>query len=127
MRKKFILAEFKDLFKGLGSLNELFGMLREDICEYVGRYFTELILTKLTGMLERERYKPKQEPSSTVNAPMRQHHPQGDLRGYGKGTKRSSWDLQTQVLPRGHGYKKGITEGLSLMFLTIVSLCHSLH
>ena len=31
-------------FKGLGSLDELFGMLRVDICVHVGRYFTELIL-----------------------------------------------------------------------------------
>ena len=56
MRMEITVAEFKELFKGLGSPDELFEMLRVDIREQVGRYFTELMRTELTGFLGRERY-----------------------------------------------------------------------
>ena len=70
MRMEITVAEFKELFKGLGSPDELFEMLRVDIREQVGRYFTELMRTELTGFLGRERYERQQEPSNTVTAPM---------------------------------------------------------
>jgi len=63
------VVEFKELFKGLGSTDELFDMLRVDICEHVGRYFTELMRTELTEFLRRERYEHHQKPSNTT-APM---------------------------------------------------------
>ena len=44
--------------------DELFEMLRVDIREQVGRYFTELMRTELTGFLGRERYERQQKPSS---------------------------------------------------------------
>ena len=56
MRMLVKLAEFKELFKGLGTPDELFEMLRVDIREQVGRYFTELMRKALTGFLGRERY-----------------------------------------------------------------------
>mgnify|MGYP001165564244 CR=1 FL=1 len=61
---KITLAEFKVLFKGLGSQDELFEMLRVDILKQVGRYFTELMRTELTGLLGREHYESQQEPSN---------------------------------------------------------------
>ena len=67
MKKKITLAEFKELFKGLGSPVELFEMLRVDIREQVDRYFTELIRTELTGFLGRERYERHKEPSNYRN------------------------------------------------------------
>ena len=71
MRMKITLAEFKVLFKGLGSPDELFEMLRMNIRKQVGRYFTELMLTELIGFLGRERYERHQKPSkTTVTAPM---------------------------------------------------------
>jgi len=42
MRLEITVAEFKELFKCLGSPDELFEMLRVDLREHVGRYFTEL-------------------------------------------------------------------------------------
>ena len=64
MRMEITVAEFKELFKGLGSPDELFEMLRVDIREQVGRYFTELMRRELTGFLGRERYERHQEPSN---------------------------------------------------------------
>lgn len=48
MRMLVKLAEFKELFKGLGTPDELFEMLRVHIHEQVSRYFTELMRTELT-------------------------------------------------------------------------------
>ena len=67
MRMEITVAEFKELFKGLGSPDELFEMLRVDIREQVGRYFTELMRTELTGFLGRERYERHQKPSNHRN------------------------------------------------------------
>jgi hypothetical protein len=39
-------------------------MLRGDIREQVGRYFTELMRTELTWFLGRERYERHREPSN---------------------------------------------------------------
>ena len=47
MRMEITVAEFKELFKGLGSPDELFEMLRVDIREQVGRYFTDFVLPQL--------------------------------------------------------------------------------
>ncbi len=57
-------AEFKELFKGPGSPDELFEMLKVDIGEQVDRYFTILMRTELTGFLGRESYERQQEPSN---------------------------------------------------------------
>ena len=54
MRMEITVAAFKELFKGLGSPGELFEMLKMDIREQVGRYFTELMRTELTRFLGRE-------------------------------------------------------------------------
>ena len=55
MRMEITVAELKKLFKGLGNPNKLFEMLSVNIREQVGRYFTELMLTELTGFLGLER------------------------------------------------------------------------
>ena len=122
MRMEITVAEFKELFKGLGSPDELFEMLRVDIREQVGRYFTELMRTELTGFLGRERYERQQEPSNHRNGCYERNI---TLKGIGEVTAKVPRDrlgtYRTQVLPRGRRYEKGITEDLSLMFLTGIS------
>ncbi len=63
IRTEITLAEFKVLFKGLGSPDELFEMLSLDIREQTGRYFTELMRMELTRFLERELYERQQKLS----------------------------------------------------------------
>ena len=63
MRMEITVAEFKELFKGLGSPDELFEMLRVGIRKQVGRYFSELMRTELTGFLGREPYEGHQKLS----------------------------------------------------------------
>ena len=104
------------------SPDELFEMLRVDIREQVGRYFTELMRTELTGFLGRERYERQQEPSNHRND---SYERSITLKGIGEVTAKVPRDrlgtYRTQVLPRGRRYEKGITEDLSLMFLTGIS------
>ena len=61
------LAEFKEQFKGRGSPDKLFEMLRVDSTEQVGRYFTELMRTELIRFLGREGYIFHQNPSNQRN------------------------------------------------------------
>ena len=61
------VAEFKVLFKGLGSPDGLFEMLSLDIWEQAGRYFTELMRTELTRFLGRELYERQQKLSNHRN------------------------------------------------------------
>ena len=102
MRMEITVAEFKELFKGLGSPDELFEMLRVDIREQVGRYFTELMRTELTGFLGRERYERQQEPSNHRNG---SYERSITLKGIGEVTAKVPRDrlgiYRTQVLPRG--------------------------
>ena len=70
MRMEITVAEFKELFKGLGSPDELFEMLRVDIREQVGRYFTELMRTELTGSLDVNAMNVSKSHLTTVTAAM---------------------------------------------------------
>ena len=64
-----------------GSQDELFEMLRVDIHEQVGRYFTKFMSTKLTGFLRHERYKRQKEPSNHRNGYECSITLKGDSRG----------------------------------------------
>ena len=97
-------------------------MLRVDIRGHVGRYFTELMRTELTGFLGRKRYERQQEPSNHRNG---SYERSITLKGIGEVTAKVPRDrlgtYRTQVLPRDRRYEKGITKDLSLMFLTGIS------
>ncbi len=77
-------------------------MLKVDILEQVGRYFSELKLTELNGLLGREHYERQQEPSNHRNG---SYERSTNLKGIGEVTTNLPRDrfgtYQPQVLPRG--------------------------
>ena len=56
--------------QGLGSPDELFEMLRVDICEQVCHYFTESMRTELTGSWDENVMNVIKSQPTTVMAPM---------------------------------------------------------
>ena len=123
MKLEITVSEAKELIKGIQEQPEhFFDMIRSDIRESVGQYFTELMNIELTSFLGRKPYERTDCKSNYRNGSYERKY---TLKGIGeietKVPRDRNGNFQTQVIPRSKQYEDIIRKDLSVMFLSGVS------
>ena len=123
MKLEISVPEVVDIFKGIKDQPEpLYEMIRTDIRQTIGQYFSELMDVELTHFLGRNRYERR---GGDVNHRNGCYSRNFTLKGIGKVDLKVPRDrkgaFRTHVIPRGKRYEDALRQDLCLMFLTGIS------
>jgi len=123
MELQVSVSEVVEVFKAIQTQPErLFEIMRVEIREKLGEYFSELMKVELSNHLGREPYERAEGDVNHRNGTYLRHF---TMKGIGevevKVPRDRNGEFTTQIIPRGKQYEDELRQDLSMMFLSGVS------